>query len=125
VPSASASLVLSACRTVLAAVPDELGEGVPRRPVTGDATRTAAWGSPPVTLRCGVPLPGQTQPPLVIDGFALVVEERGNAVTYTTADRAVNAAVVVPKSYEDQAYLVQALIPALRRLPDPTAAPGA
>jgi hypothetical protein len=71
-----------------------------------------------------VPLPDQTQTPLVIDGLSLVTDERGPAVTYTTADRAVNAAVLVPKSYENQAYLVQALIPALKKLPDPAAAPG-
>jgi hypothetical protein len=124
VPSASASLVVSACRVLLAAVPDQLDKGVRRRPVIGDAGRTAAWGTPPVTLRCGVPLPDQTQTPLVIDGFALVVDERGAGVTYTTADRAVNAVVLVPKSYDNQAYLIQSLIPALKKLPDPAAAPG-
>jgi hypothetical protein len=71
-----------------------------------------------------VPLPDQTQTPLVIDGFPLVLDQHGGDVTYTTADRAVNAAVLVPKSYQDQAYLVQVLIPALKKLPQATAAPG-
>ncbi|MDT7551115.1 MAG: hypothetical protein QOE84_3509 [Actinomycetota bacterium] len=124
VPSASAALVITACRALIAAVPQQLDTTVRRRPVTGDGGRTAAWGSPPVTLRCGVPLPDQTQTPLVIDGFPLVLDQRSNDVTYTTADRAVNAAVLVPKSYQDQAYLVQVLIPALKKLPQATAAPG-
>jgi hypothetical protein len=45
-------------------------------------------------------------------------------VLWTTADRAVNVALDIPTSYE-QAYLVQALVPALKRLPAPAAAPGA
>jgi hypothetical protein len=32
-------------------------------------------------------------------------------------DRAVNARIVIPKSYAEQAYLVQPLLPALKRLP--------
>ena len=125
VPSASASLVLSACRSLLASVPDELDKGVRRRPVSGDATRTAAWGEPAVTLRCGVPLPDQTVTPLTIDGLPLVTDERGAQVSYTTQDRAVNATVTVPKSYKDQAYLVLPLVAALKKLPAPDAAPGA
>ena len=125
-PSASAAPVRAACASLLRAVPDRLGSHGPRRrPVTGDPTRTAAWGDPAVTLRCGVPLPDQTVTPLVIDGFPLVTEERGGQVTYTTSDRGVNAQVVVPKAYADQGYLVLALLPALKQLPAPTAAPGA
>jgi hypothetical protein len=125
VPQASAGLVVSACRALLAAVPASLDTNVRRRPVTGDATRTAAWGDPPVTLECGVPLPDQTVTPVSIDGFPLVTVETGGTVTYTTSDRAVNARVTVPRSYDDQAYLVLPLLPALKRLPAPTAAPGA
>ncbi|MBK5306722.1 MAG: DUF3515 family protein [Frankiaceae bacterium] len=124
-PSGSAALVVSACAALLSALPDELDADVRRRPVSGDAARTAAWGDPPVTLQCGVPLPGQERPPLFIDGFPLVTDERGDAVTYTTSDRAVNVSVRVPKSYDEQVYLVQDLIPLLKKLPSPKAVPGA
>ena len=123
-PTASAPLVLSSCRALTAALPEQLVTGVHRRPVTGDPTRTAAWGDPPITLQCGVPLPDQTVTPVSIDGLPLVTDERGAQVTYTTQDRAVNAAVAVPKSYQDQAYLVLPLIAALKRLPVPRGAPG-
>lgn len=116
---------MSACRSLLAAVPDALDKGVRRRPVSGDAARTAAWGDPPVTLECGVPLPDQTVTPVRIDGFPLVTDEKGGVVTYTTSERAVNARVSVPKSYSDQVYLVLPLLPALKKLPTPEAAPGA
>jgi uncharacterized protein DUF3515 len=124
-PSSSASLVSRACATLVGTLPDELDKDVRRRQVTGDAGRTAAWGDPAITLQCGVPLPDQRQPPLIIDGFPLVTDERGDAITYTTSDRAVNVAVRVPKSYEDQVYLVQDLVPLLKKLPAPQAAPGA
>jgi hypothetical protein len=117
--------VESSCRALLAAIPDELDAGVRRRPVTGDATRTAAWGDPAVTLQCGVPLGDQTRTPLRIDDFPLVTDERGKAVTYTTVDRAVNVAIRVPKSYESQVYLLLPLVAALKTLPATDAAPGA
>jgi len=117
--------VLSSCRALIAALPGQLVEGVQRRPVSGDADRTAAWGDPPVTLQCGVPLPDQTVTPVTIDSLPLVTVERGPQVTYTTQNRAVNATVTVPKTYDDQAYLVLPLIAALKRLPTPGAAPGA
>jgi hypothetical protein len=124
VPSASAGLVDAVCRTLIDALPVELNGGVRRRPVSPDTGRTAAWGDPAVTLQCGVPLGDQTQTPLQIDGFPLVTDERGAAVTYTTADRAVNVAVRVPKSYEEQVYLVQDLVPFLTKLPTPEPGPG-
>jgi hypothetical protein len=116
--------VLSTCRALIASLPEQLDDGVRRRPVSA-ADRTAAWGDPAVTLQCGVPLPDQTQTPLIIDNLPLVTDETGDAVTYTTSDRAVNVSVRIPKGYDSQAYLVQTLIPLLEKLPKPRAAPGA
>jgi hypothetical protein len=71
-----------------------------------------------------VPLPDQTVEPLVVDGLAFVTDRTGGSVRWTTRDRAVNVTLDLPTSYE-QAYLVQALVPALKKLPTPGAAPGA
>jgi hypothetical protein len=124
-PSASTKPVVDACTKLLAQLPDELDEGVRRRPVTGDATRTAAWGDPAVTLQCGVPLPDQTQTPLVLDGLPFVTRKTAGRVLWTTADRAVNVALDIPTAYEEQGYLVLTLVPVLKTLPEPVAAPGA
>ncbi|MCA1710662.1 MAG: DUF3515 domain-containing protein [Actinobacteria bacterium] len=124
-PSASAKPVIDACRTLLAAIPDELDKGVTRRPVTGDATRTAAWGDPAVTLQCGVPLPDQTATPLVLDGLPFVTKKTAGRVLWTTSDRAVNVSLDIPTAYEEQGYLVLTLVPVLKQLPAPAAAPGA
>ncbi len=124
VPSSSAAAVVAACKALTASLPDELDDGVRRRAVSGDATRTAAWGEPPVTLQCGVPLPDQTKEPLIVDGLAFVTVKTGDHVLWTTRDRAVNVALDMPTTYE-QGYLVQALVPALSKLPAAQAAPGA
>jgi hypothetical protein len=116
--------VLSACRQLLASLPAELDDGVRRRPVTEDAERTAAWGDPAITLRCGVMLPDQTLEPIEIDGLKLVTTKAAGVVTWTTFDRAVNVAIAVPTAYEEQVYDVQPLVPALKELPAPQPAPG-
>ena len=123
-PSATAAAVVAACTALTAALPEELDKGVRRRLVTGDARRTAAWGDPAVTLQCGVRLPDQTATPLVIDGLPFVTDRQAGHVRWTTADRAVNVTLDIPTSYE-QAYLVQALVPVLKKLPAPAGAPGA
>jgi len=125
-PTASAALVLSTCRALLASVPDELDKGVRRRPVTGDATRTAAWGDPAVTLRCGVARATTGIGPITIDGLSFLTRTADGVTTWTTSDRAVNVAIDVPRSYAEQAYDVQPLIPAiLMALPAAAPAPGA
>jgi hypothetical protein len=126
VPSASAALVVQACKDLLAAVPQQLDAGVQRRPVTGDAGRTAAWGDPAITLQCGVPLPDLTAaPPLIVDGLAFVTRERPGRVIWTTQGRAVNVALDIPKAYESQALVVLPLIgPIEKSLPLPAPAPG-
>jgi len=116
-PSAPSAAAVTACRSLTTALPASLDKGVDRRRVRGDSALTAAWGDPPITLTCGVPPGDATQTPLVIDGLPLVTVEGRQAVTYTTVDRAVNVRLVMPKSYDEQAYLVQPLIPALKALP--------
>jgi hypothetical protein len=124
-PTTSAPEVVSACASLLASVPDELDTGVRRRPVSGDASRTAAWGDPAITLRCGVALPDQTLEPIQIDNLKLVTTKSAGVITWTTFDRAVNVAIAVPTSYDEQVYVVQPLVPMLKKLPAPQPAPGA
>ncbi|MCU1588854.1 MAG: hypothetical protein JWP11_110 [Frankiales bacterium] len=117
--------MLSACRALLAAVPAELDTGVRRRPVTGDATRTAAWGDPAITLRCGVSRATTGLGPITIDGVSFLTSTRAGITTWTTSDRAVSAAIDVPKAYKEQVYDVNPLVSALlHALPAIPAAPG-
>lgn len=60
------------CRRLVARLPATVGPGLDRRRVTPRSVRTAAWGQPPVVLRCGVRAPAVD--PLafvaVVDGVA-------------------------------------------------------
>ena len=128
VPTATADLVVSSCSALLRAVPEEIGDGLRRREVTGDPLRTAAWGEPAVTLECGVDRPTRAEPPVALgpndDGplVAFTTRDVGAATRFTTSDRAVTVAVTVPDVYDSQ-VLVDLTGP-LRALPTPSAAPG-
>ncbi|MCW2606610.1 MAG: hypothetical protein JWO60_1303 [Frankiales bacterium] len=128
VPTATAPLVVSSCAALLRAVPQELGDGLRRREVTGDPLRTAAWGDPAVTLECGVPRPERPEPPVEIgpndDGplVAFTTRDVGAGTRFTTSDRAVTVAVTVPDVYDSQVLVT--LAGALRALPTPSPAPG-
>jgi hypothetical protein len=117
---------VSSCKKLLATLPSQLDKNVRRRPVSGDATRTAAWGDPAVTLRCGVPLPDQSLEPIVIDNLSFVTTKHNGVTSWTTSNRAVNVAIDVPSSYTgEQGYLVTPLVALmLAALPAPAAAPG-
>ena len=93
------------CAQLVAALPDVLAEGLARRPVTGDATRTAAWGDPVVTLACGAPKADPTAERLelgptddLLQRFA--IDDIGAATAYTTWKLDVPVVVTVPDEYD-------------------------
>lgn len=89
-PGAAAPL----CARVLVSLPDEVGGGG-RRATTSQST--AAWGDPPVVLRCGVPSPGPTTDPCVdLDGVDWVLTELDGERRYTTFGREPGLEVTVP-----------------------------
>ena len=107
-----------ACAALVARLPAEVDPGVVRRPVTGDATRTAAWGDPPVLLRCGVPLPERLAEPVSLgtpEGQLVQwsVADIGDGYSYTTVDRTVPLEISVPGRYASPAEIVLPLLPAV------------
>ena len=113
------------CTALLAALPAELAAGTSRRPVLPASGRTAAWGDPPITLRCGVPVGDQKDQPFGADGVLWAVHDTGAGQRWTTTDRAVNIAIDIPDRYEAQAEIIIRLSPAIKAtLPAPQAAPG-
>jgi len=106
------------CAALIAALPDEIDPGVRRRPVTGDAGRTAAWGDPAVTLECGVPEPDRPDEPAQVNGVTWSVRDIGPGFRWTTRDTSVLVAVDIPDAYENGAELVNPLAqPVLATLP--------
>ena len=61
-----------ACRALVTGLPETV-EGQDARDVEPDETLTAAWGDPPITLRCGVERPRRLQP----TSFCFVVNDVG------------------------------------------------
>lgn len=60
------------CHRLVARLPAVVGPGLDRRRVTPRSAGTAAWGQPPIVLRCGVPAPAvdPTAFVAVVDGVA-------------------------------------------------------
>ena len=79
------------CAEVFQTLPEEVA-GAERRETTSQGS--AAWGEPPVVLRCGVEVPGPSTDPCQVveapDGTAVdwvVAEPEGGRVVWTTYGR--------------------------------------
>lgn len=92
----------AACQAFIARLPDDLVPHEHRRPVRPASPYTAAFGSPPVTVRCGLSVP--THDPLSavqqVDGVDwLVLPPAGDAERYVTYLRKPVVELVVPHAY--------------------------
>lgn len=112
-----------ACAALVAALPAELG-GLPRRqlePADDPAlTGTAAWGQPPVVLRCGIPTPAEltcTAAVQEVNGVAWLPLSTGGDTTYFAVDRSVRIALTVPAGvtstgpWQEASTLIAATLP--------------
>lgn len=83
-------------------IPDKV-EGRPRRDVTPKSPLTAAWGSPPIGLRCGVPLPRHDMlaPMVSINGVSWLPTPADRPVAYTAVGRKAYVQVTIPLWYVD------------------------
>lgn len=86
------------CRALVDRVPERLfdQDRIEVRPPTPYA---AAWGDPPIALRCGVGRPAELRPDselMVVDGIAWLPEE---PEVYTAVGREAYVEMVVPPSY--------------------------
>lgn len=110
-PDASGAAV---CAGLATALPGSLA-GQTRRDVTPDAATTAAWGDPPIVLRCGVPVPADRSPTSLlttVDGVDWFAEELTAGMLLTTDGREVQVEVAVPDAYEPATVLSE-LAPAV------------
>ena len=97
--------VLVSCRGLKAHLPDRLGSA-DRREAQPVSDTTAAWGDPPVTLRCGVPAGSGRDDPYTINAVQWAMHDTGASRTWTTVGRRVNIALEIPDAYRGQAELV-------------------
>ncbi|MBA2768200.1 MAG: DUF3515 domain-containing protein [Sporichthyaceae bacterium] len=90
----------AACPRLHDALPDDLN-GHDRRETVPPSRRTAAWGDPPLRLRCGVERPAGLTPTaevLVVNGVDWFLTERSSAYEFTTVGRRAYVELSVPRS---------------------------
>jgi len=101
------------CPRLLHALPQRLGN-LAARDVEGGGS-AAAWGDPPVLLRCGVaPRIGPVGQIVVLDGVDWTTDVDNSAVTWTTLGRGVTVSVRVPGHYDSQGPLLTTLSPTIK-----------
>lgn len=91
------------CTEVLASLPRTVLKN-PRRETTG--TLSAAWGSPPITLTCGIPRPAAMTTDtrcFEVDGVGWYAEEGEGGWLFTTIGREVHIQIGVPVDYAPEA----------------------
>jgi hypothetical protein len=142
-PAAVPAGAQTQCAALTKAAPG-LVDGEQRRKTSPASPLTAAWGDPPITLRCGVPEPQILRPgsknydPTAEEGYfngvAWLIEKTAGGYRFTAAQRAVYVEVDVPNAYIPQTSAVIDLSPAVIAAiprndgtagPDPAPAAGA
>jgi hypothetical protein len=110
-----------ACAALLATLPDTVADAV-RREVAPATAGVAAWGQPPVILRCGVPAPTGADPTtalLDVDGVEWLPVPGQGGTFFTTVGRAVDVEVAVPDDYAPEADVLADLGRAVREAVPP------
>ncbi len=124
-PAQLDSEVAAACAQLMAALPSELADVGARRKVTPASSATAAWGDPPVLLRCGVPVPAalEAQSLLVtVDSVDWFGEQLTGGYLLTTVGRVLNIELTVPTAHGPAPEVATEFATVVRKL-DPLASP--
>ena len=88
----------------------------PRRSTHPASPLVAAWGSPAIALRCGVPRPRALTPTselAVVDGLGWLPEPPGRPVRFTAVGPPAYVEVSVPPAYAPPGEVLGALGPAI------------
>ena len=97
------------CRSLVAGLPRSVEDAVRRDVDSAVRTTAAAWGDPPIVLRCGVELPADYRPDAQVsevDGVAWFPSEGEGGTFFATVGRSAVVEVAVPDDYAPAAVLV-------------------
>lgn len=103
------------CAALVPALPPTVA-GQPARDVAGPEELVAAWGTPPVTLRCGVAQPAALQPTsqcFEVEGVGWFAEPVAEGYLFTTIGRTAFVEVGVPSRYAPEADVLVELAAAV------------
>ncbi len=107
----------TACRAVVKDLPRTVVDAEARQVSPGTAL-AAAWGDPPVVLRCGVGRPAKlrhTSPCAEVNGVGWFAERARRGYIFTTVGRATYVEVSVPAEYEPPGSVLVDLAAAVRK----------
>jgi Protein of unknown function (DUF3515) len=105
-----------ACARLVDALPEVVADAV-RRDVQPSSANVAAWGDPPVVLRCGVPLPAEYRPDaqlLDVEGVGWFPVAGQGGTFFTATDRVPHVEVAVPDDYAPEAVVLADLAAAVK-----------
>lgn len=100
-PAPSDSAATTACSQLIGNLPSSILNAV-RRKTDPPSTTTAAWGDPPITLRCGVARPESFTPTstlITVNGVDWLPQQRSAGYVFTTTGRVTYVEVAVPNAY--------------------------
>jgi len=106
------------CEQVMAALPQTVLDQ--QRRASEPADLTAAWGEPPISLRCGVDKPPRLGPGsecFEVNRAGWFAEEGNGGMVFTTIGRPVYVEVGVPTRYAPEANALVDLAAAVALLP--------
>jgi hypothetical protein len=101
-PKIAAGGMAAVCGRLAAALPAKVDD-LRRRRTDPTVTTVAAWGDPPVVLRCGVGLPSGLTATSQLSGVNEVdwyVDEQPTQRVWTTFARAANVEVTIPNPHD-------------------------
>lgn len=120
-PTTPDEAAIQACRSFIASLPDSLSTVGGRRTVRPDSGLTAAYGDPPVSIRCGVATPSTLTPTsqlVTVEGVDWFPEELTEGWLLTTVGRTAGVEITVPAAHSpapsvaaDLAPLIAAALP--------------
>ena len=96
------------CAALHGALPDVVSDAV-RRDVEPESDDVAAWGDPPVVLRCGVRLPEEFRPDaqlFEVEGVGWFPVDGEGGTFFTATDREPYVEVAVPDDYAPEAEVL-------------------
>ncbi|MET9392505.1 DUF3515 domain-containing protein [Streptomyces sp. NPDC006624] len=128
VPSPDAK-VTELCRDLDKVLPAKVG-GERREDPEPASALTAAWGSPAIILRCGVPQPPKMVDPKVaegrdedavaggVNGVDWLMERQDGGHRFTTANRAAYVEVAVPEGVDSSGVLIDLAAAVKKAIPE-------
>ena len=106
------------CQKLTPTLPETVADQ-PKRKVADAPDLTAAWGNPPITVRCGVVKPSaleHTSSLITVNGIDWFAEELSAGWRFTSMNTFVFVEVTVPNNYNPEANALVDLSASLKKI---------